>query len=70
MFNVEKIEELKNYFLSTPESGIVLPNPKDVPDWTTFYLLTDGVYIEHVMFKNSWHKKVIDANSNLVLSKV
>jgi len=70
VFSNEQIEELRNYLQARPEYGTKLPNPKDVPDYTSFYLLTDGVYIEHIMFKNTWHKKVVDSNSNVALEEV
>ena len=69
MFNNDQIEELRNYFLTKPESGVKLPNPKDVIDYTSYYLLVGRVYIEHIMFKNKWHKKVV-INSNVVLEEV
>lgn len=70
MFSVSEIEELKNYFQSIPESGSSLPNPREVPDWTVYFLLVDGVYIEHLMFKNNWYKKVVDSDSQIILEKV
>lgn len=70
MFNIEDIEDIRNYFNPIPETGTQLPNAKDVPDWTIFWLLSGGVYIEHIMFKNAWHKKIVDSNSQVVLEKV
>lgn len=70
MFNNEQIEELRNYFHNKPEYGAKLPNPKDVPDWTIFFLKVGLAYIEHIMFNNKWHKKVIDSNSNVTLEEV
>lgn len=68
MFSNDQIEELRNYFQTIPESGDKLPNVKDVPDWTVFFLGSDKV--EHIMYKNKWHKKVADLTSQVVLEQV
>ena len=69
MSNLEEREELRNYFQSIPESGDKLPNVKDVPDWTVFFLKVGLVYVEHIMFKGNWHKKIV-SSSQIVLEKV
>lgn len=70
MLNSEQIEELGNYFQPNVEFGDVLPNVKDVRDKTIFFLKVGLVYIEHIMIKNSWHKKVVDSDSQVILEKV
>lgn len=69
--NPQDIEEIKNYFAPKSLSGKTLPNPKTVTDNTIFYKEeSDGVYVEHVMFGGRWNKKVVDANSNVVLEQI
>ena len=71
MIEPQDIEELKRHFNVKVESGKSLPNVKSVSDNTPFYLKqSDGVYIEHIMFNGKWHKKVIDADSNVTLEEV
>ena len=71
MIEPQDIEELKRHFNVKVESGKSLPNVKSVSDNTPFYLKqSDGVYVEYIMFNGKWHKKVIDANSNVTLEEV
>ncbi len=71
MLNPSEINEIKNYFQPKTLSGKHLPNPKEVPDNTIFFKQeSDGVFVEHIMFQGRWNKKVVDANSNVVLEQV
>lgn len=70
MFKVEEIEDLKNYFTPKVEYGSILPAIKDTSDGMIFFLKSGLVYIEHVMIKNSWYKKVVDSDSQVILEKV
>lgn len=71
MITNEDIEELRPYFNTKNELGTKLPEPRTVVDGTSFYLQeTDGVYVEHIMFKGKWHKKVIDSASQVTLEEV
>lgn len=65
-----EVEELKQYFQPKTEYGDKLPNIKSVNDNTVFYLKTDGVYYEHIMFNSKWHKKKVDSSDNLILVEV
>ena len=70
MLNPEDIEEIRRYFNPKPLTGKYLPNVKTVSDNQSFYLEeSDGVYVEHIMFKGKWRKKVVDINSNVVLKE-
>jgi len=71
LYNVKEIEALKNDFAPKILSGKVLPNPKSVVDGQSFYLqASDAVYEEHIMFRGSWYRKVVDLNSRVMLEKV
>ena len=69
-FTNEDREELGNYFLPNPEYGTVLPNPRDVRTGTIYFLQDGIIYIEHIMIKNAWYKKVVDSHSQVILEKV
>jgi hypothetical protein len=71
ILELDAIEELKNHFSSKILDGKALPNPKSVSDKTVFFKEeSDGVYLEHVMFKGRWHKKVVDSNSQIILEQI
>ena len=71
MLKPEDIEEIRRYFNSSPETGTKLPDARTVRSNTSFYLkASDTVYEEYIMFNGSWHKKVVDSNSNVTLEKV
>ena len=71
MLNVTQIEELKNDFSPKILEGKTLPNPKSVADGQVFYLqASDAVFVEHIMFRGKWHKKIIDSDSQVILREV
>ena len=70
-YNLTDIEELKQNFAPITLQGTTLPHPNSVADKTIFYLKkTDGIYYEHIMIDRIWMKKMVDADSNIILVKV
>lgn len=70
MFSQDQLEDLGNYFQPNAEFGNVLPNAKDVRDKTIFFLKEDLSYVEHIMFKNAWYKKMVNSDSKVILVRV
>lgn len=71
MLNVKQQKDLETYFSPKLLIGDYLPNPKTVSDGQPFYLkASDGIYVEHIMFKGKWHKKVIDSISQVTLEEI
>ena len=70
-YSVSEIEELKNDFAPKILSGKTLPNPKSVSNGQSYYKEeSDGVFVEHIMFKGRWNKKVVGSNNNVILEQV
>ena len=68
---ITDIEAIKKHFSPKVLDGTSLPNPKSVMDGQPYFLKeSDGVYVEHIMFKGRWHKKIVDSNSNVILEEV
>ena len=69
MLSNDQIEELRNYFQVISESGVKLPNVKDIADGSSYYLQTivyntNGdklvTYIKHTVIKGEWYIEQID----------
>lgn len=71
----EFLEDLRNYYNPKAEVVKKLPDPKIAIDMQTIYVQstkTDGstILTPYTMLNGSWHKQALDADNNIIFTKV